>query len=88
LTRTQLMTSRPQRQKTMSNKSAKEKNKSTIKNAKTESVYNKLATGKVNYRSTTDKMKAKSAMKKVTNLTIHEREKYNVRRVIERGKLR
>ena len=87
LTRTQLNDKLATETKNlMSNKSAKEKNKSTTKNAKTERAKNKLATGKAKYRSTTDKVKAKAAMKKVKNLTIHERDKYNVRKVIEHGK--
>jgi len=32
-------------------------------------------------------MKAESAMKKAKNLTIHERDKHNVRKFIARGKL-
>jgi len=65
----------------MSNKSDNEKNKSATKNAKIERAKNKLATGKAKY-----KVKAKAALKKVKNLTIHERDKYNVRRVIDHGK--
>ena len=61
----------------MSNKSAKEKNKFASKNAKTERVENKLVIGKAKYRSTIDKAK---------NLTIHERDKHSVRRVIARWK--
>ena len=45
-----------------------------------------LATRKAKYKSTTDKVKAKSTMKKAKNLTIHERDKHNVRRIIVRGK--
>ena len=66
----------------MSNKLAKEKNKFSNKNAKIERVENKLAIGKAKYRSTIDKVKGKSVMKKAKNLTIHERDKHNVRRVI------
>jgi len=44
-----------------------------------------LVTRKAKYKST--KVKAKSAMKKAKNLTIHERDKHNVRKVIARGKL-
>ena len=61
----------------MSNNLAKEKNKFASKNAKAERVENKLATGKAKYRST---------MKKAKNLTIHERDKHNVRKVITRWK--
>ena len=68
----------------MSNKSAKEKNKFANKDAKTERTENKLATSKVKYKSTIDKVKGKSVMKKAKNLTIHERDKHNVRRVIAR----
>jgi len=70
----------------MSNKSAKEKNKFPNKNAKTERAENKLATGKAKYGSTIDKVKGKSVMKKAKNLTIHESDKHNVRRVIARWK--
>ncbi|QCD79656.1 hypothetical protein DEO72_LG1g3302 [Vigna unguiculata] len=70
----------------MSNKSAKEKNKFANKDAKTERTENKLATSKVKYKSTIDKVKGKSVMKKAKNLTIHERDKHNVRRVIARWK--
>ena len=66
----------------MSNKSAKEKNKFASKDAKTEIVENKLATGKAKYKSTIDKVKGKSVMKKTKNLTILERDKHDVRRVI------
>ena len=69
----------------MSNKSAKEKNRFASKNAKTERVENKLAIGKVKYKSTIDKVKGKSVTK-AKNLTIHERDKHNVRRVITRWK--
>jgi len=70
----------------MSNKSAKEKNKFASKDAKTKRAENKLATSKVKYKSTIDKVKGKSVMKKAKNLTIHERDKHNVRRVIARWK--
>jgi len=70
----------------MSNKSVKEKNKFASKDAKTERAYNKLATGKAKYKSTIDKVEGKSVMKKAKNLTIHERDKHNVRRVIARWK--
>jgi len=70
----------------MSNKSVKEKSKFASKNAKTERAENKLATREAKYRSTIDKVKGKSVMKKVKNLTIHERDKHNVRRVIARWK--
>jgi len=71
----------------MSNKSVKEKNKFASKDAKTERAENKLVTGKAKYKSTIDKVKGKSVMKKAKNLTIHERDKHNVRRVIVRWKL-
>ena len=64
----------------MSNKSAKEKNKFASKDAKTERADNKLVTGKAKYKSTIDK--GESVMKKAKNLTIQERDKHNVRRVI------
>ena len=70
----------------MSNKSAKEKNKFASKDAKTERAENKLVTGKAKYKSIIDKVKGKLVMKKAKNLTIHERDKHNVRRVIARWK--
>ena len=70
----------------MSYKSAKEKNKFVSKDAKIERAENKLVTGKAKYKSTIDKVKEKSVMKKAKNLTIHERDKHNVRRVIARWK--
>jgi len=70
----------------MSNKLVKEKNKFTSKDAKNERAENKLVTRKVKYKSTIDKVKGKSVMKKVKNLTIHERDKHSVRRVIARWK--
>jgi len=66
----------------MSNKSVKEKNKFASKDAKTERADNKLAIRKAKYKSTIDKVEGKSIMKKAKNLTIHERDKHNVRRVI------
>ena len=77
--------SQPIDKNSVNDKSVKEKNKFANKNAKTERAENKLATGKAKYRSTTiDKVKGKSVMKKAKNLTIYERDKHNVRRVIVR----
>ncbi|XP_027927593.1 uncharacterized protein LOC114184484 [Vigna unguiculata] len=70
----------------MSNKSVKEKNKFASKDAKTERAEKKLVTGRAKYKSTIDKVKGKSVMKKAKNLTIHERDKHNVRRVIAHWK--
>jgi len=67
----------------MSNKSAKEKNKLVKERNKTTKEKIKLTTERVENKQTI--VKEESSMKKAKNLTIHERDKHNVKRVIARG---
>jgi len=67
----------------VNNKSAKEKNKLVKERNRMTKEKIKLTMERVENKQTI--VKEESSMKKMKNLTIHEREKHNVRRVIARG---